>query len=320
MINYSFDEEKKSRHLLVKILVPVIAVIVTILIVFFIIKTNNKKSAFGNWGGVPGGVVTSVRTITAENTVLQDYLRTNGEVETQTSMDIFPSIGGKVVSMKVALGSSVRKGDTLAFIDPSEPGAYYVSSPVTAPISGSILSAPVKTGQRVTASTVIAKIGDIENLQITAKVPEKYIAELKIGLKAEIVLEAYPDTVFTVTVSKISPVVDAATRTKDIILTFDKKDSRINAGMFAKVKLFTTEYSDKIAVQQDSLINNSDKYYLFVVNPDGETVTKREVTIGHNVDGYYQILSGIEPGEKIVVEGMLTLAEGSKIKDISKGN
>ena len=290
---------------------------------------QGATSSAGNLGGTPvaGGragfgnkksqTVTPVRTVVANEVILQDYVMTSGDIQTQTSIEVFPSIGGTVVQMNVSLGSPVKKGDVIGYIDPSEPGSYYAKSPITCPISGSILTAPAKPGQKVQASSVITKIGDIENLQISAKIPERYVAELAVGQKAEIKLEAYPDVSFSASVVRISPVVDSATRTKEIILNFDKKDSRINAGMFAKVKLFTSAYKGTFAIGQDSIVSNSDKNYLFVVNDD-DTVSKREVTLGKNVDGYYQILSGIEFGETVVTEGMLTLYEGAKVRDIGK--
>lgn len=274
-------------------------------------------NANSNTSGKKSQTVTPVRTVVANEVILQDYVMTSGDIQTQTSIEIFPSIGGTVVQMNVSLGSPVKKGEVIGYIDPSEPGSYYAKSPITCPISGSILTAPAKPGQKVQASSVITKIGDIENLQISAKIPERYVAELAVGQKAEIKLEAYPDVSFSASVVRISPVVDSATRTKEIILNFDKKDSRINAGMFAKVKLFTSAYKGTFAIGQDSIVSNSDKNYLFVVNDD-DTVSKREVTLGKNVDGYYQILSGIEFGETVVTEGMLTLYEGAKVRDIGK--
>ena len=274
-------------------------------------------NANSNTSGKKSQTVTPVRTVVANEVILQDYVMTSGDIQTQTSIEVFPSIGGTVVQMNVSLGSPVKKGEIIGYIDPSEPGSYYAKSPITCPISGSILTAPAKPGQKVQASSVITKIGDIENLQISAKIPERYVAELAVGQKAEIKLEAYPDVSFSASVVRISPVVDSATRTKEIILNFDKKDSRINAGMFAKVKLFTSAYKGTFAIGQDSIVSNSDKNYLFVVNDD-DTVSKREVTLGKNVDGYYQILSGIEFGETVVTEGMLTLYEGAKVRDIGK--
>ena len=274
-------------------------------------------NANSNTSGKKSQTVTPVRTVVANEVILQDYVMTSGDIQTQTSIDVFPSIGGTVVQMNVSLGSPVKKGEVIGYIDPSEPGSYYAKSPITCPISGSILSAPAKPGQKVQASSVITKIGDIENLQISAKIPERYVAELAVGQKAEIKLEAYPDVSFSASVVRISPVVDSATRTKEIILNFDKKDSRINAGMFAKVKLFTSAYKGTFAIGQDSIVSNSDKNYLFVVNDD-DTVSKREVTLGKNVDGYYQILSGIEFGETVVTEGRLTLYESAKVRDREK--
>lgn len=274
-------------------------------------------NANSNTSGKKSQTVTPVRTVVANEVILQDYVMTSGDIQTQTSIEVFPSIGGTVVQMNVSLGSPVKKGEVIGYIDPSEPGSYYAKSPITCPISGSILTAPAKPGQKVQASSVITKIGDIENLQISTKIPERYVAELAVGQKAEIKLEAYPDVSFSASVVRISPVVDSATRTKEIILNFDKKDSRINAGMFAKVKLFTSAYKGTFAIGQDSIVSNSDKNYLFVVNDD-DTVSKREVTLGKNVDGYYQILSGIEFGETVVTEGMLTLYEGAKVRDIGK--
>ena len=102
------------------------------------------KGGWGGFGGFGGAQETSVRTMTAKNTRLTDFVITNGEIETQTAIEVFPSIGGKVVEMKVSLGSPVKQGDIIAYIDPSEPGSYYAKSPVIAPISGSIISSPVK--------------------------------------------------------------------------------------------------------------------------------------------------------------------------------
>ena len=268
------------------------------------------------WGGGGNTMVTSVKTVIAVPQTMHDYVNTNGNIETQTSVEVYPSIAGKVVQVNVSLGSHVNKGEVIAYVDPSSAGANYKWSPVVAPISGSILQTPVKTGQQVSTGTVVTKIGDIENLQVTASIPERYVGDLKPGLKAEISLEAYPGQIFTATVVRVSPVLDASSRTKQVILNFDKKDSRVNAGMFAKVRLYTVDYVDVISIAQDAIVTANEDSYLYVVKDDS-TVEKRKITTGKNVNGYYQITSGIEPNEKVVVAGMLTLTDGAKVKDIT---
>lgn len=292
--------------------------------IFLINKSKgNKKGGFPGFGGPGGfskgsGQTYSVKTYDAEPAVLHDYVMTNGEVECKNSVQVFPSIGGKVVETRVSLGTKVSKGDVIAKIDPSTAGSYFTLSSVTAPISGSILTAPSKVGNQVAASSVITIIGDIENLQCTAKIPERYVAALKPGLKAEITLEAYPEIIFTATVKDVSPVLDAATRTKSVVLDFDKKDSRINAGMFARVKLYTQNYSDLLVVPEKSLVTNNDDRYVFVTNEDN-TVSKKMVTVGKSVDGMVQLVSGVNAGDKVVCEGMLQLFDGAKIRDITNG-
>ncbi|MEE1166269.1 MAG: efflux RND transporter periplasmic adaptor subunit [Treponema sp.] len=302
-----------------KIIIVAAILIVTAIAIFVINKTKPAGGAgFGGpgKGGRGGNITFTVRSAEAKVETLNGYVITNGEVETQSSIEIFPSMGGKIASVDVMLGSHVKKGDVIGKIDPSEPGTKFALSPIEAPISGSILSSPLKVGTKVSTGTVITMIGDIENLQVKANVPERYVAELKPGLKAEIQLEAYPDVVFKATVSRVSPVVDKLSRTKEILLNFDKKDSRVNAGMFAKIKLYTSKYAGCVVVSKDGLVQDEDNVYLFVVNDD-MTVSKRSVKIGKTVDSMVQVTDNLMPGERVVVEGVLSLSEGAKVIDIA---
>ena len=302
-----------------KIIIVAAILMVTAIAIFVINKTKPAGGAgFGGpgKGGRGGNITFTVRSAEAKVETLNDYVITNGEVETQSSIEIFPSMGGKIASVDVMLGSHVKKGDVIGKIDPSEPGTKFALSPIEAPISGSILSSPLKVGTKVSTGTVITMIGDIENLQVKANVPERYVAELKPGLKAEIQLEAYPDVVFKATVSRVSPVVDKLSRTKEILLNFDKKDSRVNAGMFAKIKLYTSKYAGCVVVSKDGLVQDEDNVYLFVVNDD-MTVSKRSVKIGKTVDSMVQVTDNLMSGERVVVEGVLSLSEGAKVIDIA---
>lgn len=313
--------EKKSK---ISLIVTVAAVLLTVAAVVAINATKNTENAGGpgkggaRGRGGTGNTIFTVRSAEAVKKTLNDYVITNGEVESQSAVEVFPSMGGKVQQINVLLGSQVKKGDVIAKIDPSEPGTKYALSPVEAPISGSIVSTPLKVGTKVTTNSAVTMIGDIDNLQISASVPERYVSELKTGLKAEITVEAYPDVIFMATVSRVSPVVDAATRTKQVIMNFDKKDSRVNAGMFAKVKLYTSKYSGKLVVPSDAIITNDDDVsYLFVVNDD-YTVSRRTVKTGKAIDGMIQVTDNLVAGERVVYEGMLSLSDGANVNDLAK--
>ncbi len=302
-------------------IIGIVIIAVTVLCVSYVLvsgknKTGAKGVSKGGRGG--GNTVVSVKTQLLAKTVLHDYVSTNGEVESQNSVSVFPDVAGKIVRTEVMLGSTVKKGDVVAWVDPSTPGSNYKISPVYAPISGSVISTPLKNGTTVGTSSTITQVGDINNLQVTADIPERYVSYLKIGLKADICVEAYPGVVFKATVSRVSPVVDSTSRTKQIVLVFDKKDSRVNAGMFAKVVLYIQDLSGYVTMPSSAIVSVNDVNYAYVVNADS-TVSRREVKLGGNVDGMVQLLSGCSEGETVVVQGQTSLADGSRIQDITNG-
>lgn len=296
-------------------IVIISAVALTVLCIIFCltIGRNDSKQQGGRSRG--GNTVFSVITQTVQKEVLHGYVIANGEIESQNSVNVYPDVAGKVIETNVMLGSSVKRGDIIAYVDPSAPGQYYKKSPVYAPISGSIISTPLKNGTTVSTNTTIAIVGDISNLQVTADIPERYVAVLKEGLKAEISVEAYPGVVFEATVSRVSPVVDTTSRTKEVVLHFNTRDERVNAGMFGKVKLYTQDYKDQVVMPSDALVQLNDENYAYVVKEDS-TVERRKVVTGNSVDGKIQITEGISEGEKVVIQGQTSLNDGSKIRDI----
>lgn len=308
---------KKGKTAFVSFLI----IILTVLACIFANVLNKKNAGMGGMGkfgkgGMNVNSTVSVKTQKLEITTLHGYVLTNGEIESQNSVSVFPDISGKIIQTNVMLGSTVKKGEILGYIDPSTPGSYFKQSPIYAPISGSVISTPLKNGTTVSTNTAICIIGDIRNLQVLANVPERYVSVLKVGLKAQIFVEAYPDVYFVATVKGVSPVLDATNRTKQIILQFDEKDERINAGMFSRVKLFTEDYENAVVMPLDSVVQNGDDFFTYVVNDDS-TVSKRKIQLGKTVDGIVQILSGVKSGEKIVVQGQTSLGDGSKVQDIS---
>lgn len=278
---------------------------------------SGRAGSYG--GGQASANLISVRTLTAEVTPLQDYVNTTGEIEPTSSVDVFPDIGGKIQSVSVNVGSSVKKGAVLMKVNPSTPGTQYALNTVYAPISGTVTALKVKTGNTVTAGTAVVTIGNVDELQVTASIPERNVASLKKGLKADIVLEAYPGQVFVASIVRISPVVDSSSRTKSVTLEFDRKDSRINAGMFAKVKLYTDVYAGCPVIPETAVLEKSGTKYIYVVNADGATVSQRKISLGKSVDGFVQVTDGVSTGEKMVIEGMNSLGEGSAIREVVTG-
>jgi multidrug efflux pump subunit AcrA (membrane-fusion protein) len=132
--------------------------------------------------------VFAVRTEEAEIRDLQAYIEINGDIVSGEQVAVLPDAAGKLASMKVELGSSVRKGDIIAEVDPSRPGTNYFLSPVYAPISGIVTAAPLSVGSTVSTGTTITTISVMDNLKVEVMIPEREVGQLRVGLKARISL------------------------------------------------------------------------------------------------------------------------------------
>ena len=300
-----------------KNLILIGAFAVVIAVVLLLPKSNKAGAGQGGKPGASGTTTYRITSVLAERKDLHSYLEMNGDIEADNSVEVYPDIAGKLVRIRANLGAKVTKGEIIADIDPSKPGASYALSPVYAPISGTITSMPQNVGATVTTGSVVAMIGDISNLQATARIPERDIAVLKNGLPAVVTFEAYPGVEFAASVFRVSPVVDATSRTKEIYLSFPAEDSRINAGMFARIKLYTTVSKNCVTVPEDAVVTSYDKTYVFIVNDDN-TVSRAEVKKGVTVDGVTEILSGLASGQRVAYEGVTVLSDGVTVKDISR--
>ncbi|MDR1389626.1 MAG: efflux RND transporter periplasmic adaptor subunit [Treponema sp.] len=254
-----------------------------------------------------------VKAARAERRTLRAFLEVNGDIVSGQEAGIFPQVSGKLVQVSAALGSRVQKGDLVASVDPSRPGDVYMTSPVYAPISGVISRMPLSTGMIVDPSTSISTVSAIDWPEITARIPEREIAGLEPGLTAEVGLEAYPGETFTAVVTRVSPVLDSASRTKLITLGFEVNDGRINAGMFARVKISMRVYEDVLAVPSEALVTGRDLYV--VKNGAAE---KRKAETGVSLDGWTEIKSGIDEWDAVVVQGQQLLSGGEAVQVINK--
>ena len=256
--------------------------------------------------------VQAVRVEILSKSNLRKFIELNGNIRAEKSMSVYPVIQGKIASTPVHLGSSVKKGDVIVYVDPSVPGSQYVLNAVTAPISGTVISIPLKEGTRVNTETAVASIGDLSKLQIITYIPERYVSFLSNGQDADLVLEAYPDEIFKAKVSEVSPVLDEASRTKEVILTFTEADSRINAGMFANVKLYLKDFEDVYSVPTSCIIEKQGKKYVYIIEDNKARLT--EITTGEEIVDRTIIESpALTSSAKIVIQGFETLQDGSSV-------
>ena len=258
----------------------------------------------------------SVKTVRAEKRTLRAWLEVNGDIVSAQQAEVFPDVPGKLVKVNAALGSAVRKGDVIAAVDPSKPGAAYMNSPVYAPISGIVSKTPLSPGMTVSPNTSVTVISANDSIEINARIPEREVAGLAPGLAAEVSLQAYPGETFRAAVTGVSPVIDSASRTKLITLKFDRNDSRINAGMFARLRINTRTYNEILAVPSEALVTKHGESAVYVAR-NGETgpvAERRVVSAGVSLNGFTEIKDGLAEGEMLIVQGQKLLSGGEALR------
>ncbi|MDR0475069.1 MAG: efflux RND transporter periplasmic adaptor subunit [Treponema sp.] len=262
----------------------------------------------------------TVRTETAQVRTLQAYIEVNANIVSGNQVTVMPDANGRLVSMRVGLGNLVQRGALIAEVDPSRPGTDYSLSPVYAPVSGMVVTNPLTVGSTVSTSSPLMTLAVNSSIEIEALIPEREIGQLRTGLKAGIRLEAFPGETFAATLTLVSPVVDPVSRTRKITLQFDRTDQRIIPGMFSRVKLNTRNYVNVVSVPQEAVVEHRGKTIVYVLDTthqgDTPTVQAREISIGVTVDGEMEIITGLEPGEAVIVQGQQFLSDGSPVRVI----
>lgn len=259
----------------------------------------------------------SVRTAKIESASLNTYTKIHGDVVSATEVKVYPSVAGKLLERKVALGERVQEGTVLATVDPSKVGQNYLPNPVESPLAGTVLSIPVNPGDTISANTVIATVGDLSRLKISTAVSERYVSNLKIGTSAEISFDAFPGIIFPAKVSELSPVIDPLSRTRDVKLSLAKTDPRILPGMFATIKLVIESRNNVLVVPRTAVTLSSGGAYVFVVKEKSEGVyvaQRRDIELGLEGEEFFEAKSGLAAGESVVTEGRAVVTDGDTLR------
>ncbi|MDR0451924.1 MAG: efflux RND transporter periplasmic adaptor subunit [Treponema sp.] len=256
---------------------------------------------------------TTVRTTEVALGTIENSVVINGDVLAAGQVTIYPTVAGKLTELRFQVGDRVSRGQAVAAVDPSRPGEVFSQSPVISTISGTVLQAPLHSGDTVGTGTPVYVIGDLSVLEVETFVPERYANAARRGLTALVSLEALPGESFPATVYEVSPVLDPASRTLRIRLRFDRPDERIRAGMFATVSLVTSARRDVPVIPRSSVINTYGSWIVFIV--DHDNIARRKViTLGLENETSVEVLSGIETGDRLVSTGQNFLSDGDPVR------
>ena len=184
---------------------------------------------------------------------------------------------------------------------------------VTAPFAGVIGARHISPGQVITKTTNIATLSDLDPVKIEGSVPERFLAQAKIGQKFQLSIAAFPGEKFDGELYFIAPQVDPVNRTGMVKARVANPELRLKPGMFASAELTLKVKEDAVVIPEAALMPQGERFAVIIVD---ETLTAqmRPVTPGVRIAGRVEIVDGLKGGETVVVEGWQKTRPGGKVK------
>ena len=181
------------------------------------------------------------------------------------------------------------------------------------PISGFVIKKDAFQGMKVMPDKELYTIVDLTTVWVNADIYEFELAPIRIGQSATITLSYYPGRAFTGKVSWISPILDEKTRTAKVRLEFANRDFILKPEMYANAEI-EIDAGRKLAIPDEAVLDSGLRKVVFLDRGDGR-FAPAEVKLGGKFDGYYEVLAGLSPGERIIASASFLLDSESRLKE-----
>ena len=190
---------------------------------------------------------------------------------------------------------------------------------VRAPTRGRVVEKHVTTGELVSPQAAIFTIADLDTMWIWIDIYERDLRHVHHDDLVDVTVDAYPDETFSGKVAYVSDAVDIDTRTVRARIDVRNAGRKLRAGMFARVRITDphakreAEHAEPVLVVPRSAVQRDDDDAILFVREERTIFERRRIALGPVSGGLVAVLSGVEEGEQVVVDGAFLLkSEASK--------
>src|SRR5579862_5454409 len=186
---------------------------------------------------------------------------------------------------------------------------------ILAPQDGFVVDKTIVEGQMLDPGMKLYRLADLGLVWVQAQIYEQDLVYVKLGQEATVTLSYLPDREFRGRVTYIYPNVDEKTRTARVRMEFHNPGYFLKPGMFATVKVSSELEPSALLVPDMAVLRSGEKNTVFVALEQGK-FNPRNVILGLQAENdYYQVLSGLKPGERIVTSGQFMLDSESQLRE-----
>ena len=189
---------------------------------------------------------------------------------------------------------------------------------IRAPVAGEIQKKFVNPGAYVEAPTAVFTLVDNTRLELESSVPAVDLSQLRAGQAVTFTVNSYPGEKFEGRLIEILPAVDTESRSATVRVHVTNAGARLKTGMFAQGEIQTGVRKDAIVVPSAAVYREDRSQkdsYVFVV--ENGKAARRAVRIGRETDSMLEITEGLRPGDVLVAEQSVEIAEGVTVKGSS---
>ncbi len=185
---------------------------------------------------------------------------------------------------------------------------------VRSPISGIVAERIVKLGDRIGPTTKLYVLVNMKSLISRAHIPGSELPNISVGQPARITTDLIPDVNFPGRIIRISPVVDPNSGTFRVTLAIDDAEGKLRPGLFVTTRIVTATHDRALLVPKRAVVYDDGYPHVFVV--EDSTARKIQLDVGFEDTRNLEALSGVSPGDSIVVVGQNGLKDQARVRVI----
>jgi len=240
--------------------------------------------------------------------VERDYQFTSKQLEISLKLQKIDSIATVEQIMDIQT-SLKRMNDNLKLLRKNMENAY-----VKSPTDGVLSSFDVEIGQTKSVGQHLGQIDKDDGYKLEANIDERYISRVYVGQSAEF---DFAGKTYQLFINKIYT--DVTNGSFKVDMLFNKEvPEHIKRGQTLQIKLIFSSAQDQIIIKRGGFFQETGGNWIYVVDANEEFATKRNIRINRQNSNYYEIMEGLQVGEKVIVSSYKTF--GDKDKLIFKNN
>ncbi len=182
------------------------------------------------------------------------------------------------------------------------------------PISGVVTARNYDNGDMYNGQPILT-IEQTNPVKLMINVSENRYKDIAKGMPVDITLDAYEGEAFTGKVTIVNPSIDVTTHTFPVEITINNKDQRVRPGMFARATI-NFGNKDHVVIPDEALVKQigAGGRYVYVYDAKKGTVSYNKVELGKHIDKTYEIYSGVNSGDEVVIAGQARLNNGKAVE------